>query len=524
MVESMDSNTDMPSGFLISNTNLGNLLQPIEAPLTDRFIVTEDEMVASNESTNIERSQLVADSGVGTGENTSQDRTPDTDEQRVVVADSSRRSSIHWERQLSTVTTVATDNRITSQTQSQSHVRSNRFSRSGRSSKSKSPSSTSSSSSSSSAGSTAQRTPSTHNTHSRKKLHRTSKRSSAATQHDTTTSGDDSSTSSTTSSYSSSSASNDPMQLALRASTRLKADSYRVSENQLHRLFVCIAGVADQLQTNFASDLRQILRSVFLMNMSPSTPEEIDPPVQPKDANGVGDLFEFRASEQDVVIHREQREGSNQSIYSAAEEANPEDTDSVFGSAGNEGGGGNRRQERSASFESNQNATASGAVTSVPFRSRSLGEESTDSDEAIFNNDNVLHISSMMRQRTATVTVPSSRTSGGSVASSPDGSGSSSPTQMSTSPDSSAAPNYRRRTNCERTASVQPPRWIPDDEAPRCMACGQGFTTFRRRHHCRNCGGVFCGVCSSTSAPLPKYGLIKAVRVCKECFLSEVGA
>ena len=34
----------------------------------------------------------------------------------------------------------------------------------------------------------------------------------------------------------------------------------------MHRLFVCIAGVADQLQTNFAGDLRHILKCVFLMS------------------------------------------------------------------------------------------------------------------------------------------------------------------------------------------------------------------------------------------------------------------
>lgn len=39
----------------------------------------------------------------------------------------------------------------------------------------------------------------------------------------------------------------------------------------MHRLFVCIAGVADQLQTNFASDLRNILKCVFLMNSSQTT-------------------------------------------------------------------------------------------------------------------------------------------------------------------------------------------------------------------------------------------------------------
>ncbi|KAM9311643.1 lateral signaling target protein 2 homolog [Gastrophryne carolinensis] len=38
---------------------------------------------------------------------------------------------------------------------------------------------------------------------------------------------------------------------------------YRSDHDMLHRLFVCIAGVADQLQTNFASDLRVILKTVF---------------------------------------------------------------------------------------------------------------------------------------------------------------------------------------------------------------------------------------------------------------------
>ncbi|XP_063148154.1 lateral signaling target protein 2 homolog isoform X1 [Candoia aspera] len=38
---------------------------------------------------------------------------------------------------------------------------------------------------------------------------------------------------------------------------------YRNTEDMIHTLFVCISGVADQLQTNFASDLRTILKSVF---------------------------------------------------------------------------------------------------------------------------------------------------------------------------------------------------------------------------------------------------------------------
>lgn len=36
----------------------------------------------------------------------------------------------------------------------------------------------------------------------------------------------------------------------------------------------------------------------------------------------------------------------------------------------------------------------------------------------------------------------------------------------------------------------EPPLWVPDHLAPRCMACGALFTVVRRRHHCRNCGKV----------------------------------
>lgn len=66
------------------------------------------------------------------------------------------------------------------------------------------------------------------------------------------------------------------------------------------------------------------------------------------------------------------------------------------------------------------------------------------------------------------------------------------------------------------------PAWIPDNDAPRCMACQAGFTVVRRRHHCRNCGKVFCGRCSSNNVPLPRYGHTKPVRVCNRCFLYQV--
>jgi len=38
--------------------------------------------------------------------------------------------------------------------------------------------------------------------------------------------------------------------------------------------------------------------------------------------------------------------------------------------------------------------------------------------------------------------------------------------------------------------------WMPDRLCKQCYACDAQFTVFRRRHHCRLCGQVFCSSCS----------------------------
>nr|CAD7201560.1 unnamed protein product [Timema douglasi] len=165
----------------------------------------------------------------------------------------------------------------------------------------------------------------------------------------------------------------------------ISGNSDRSSDDLIHRLFVCIAGVADQLQTNFAGDLRNILKSVFLINASCSAPSPTPLP---------------------------------------------------------------RELERSPSPSDNDPArTVENAEEAL-----SVGWESPQSS---------LEIES-------------------------------------------------------------PPPWIPDDMAPRCMSCETVFTVVRRRHHCRNCGKVFCARCSSNSVPLPRYGHVKPVRVCNRCFLYQV--
>nr|XP_026498796.1 lateral signaling target protein 2 homolog isoform X2 [Vanessa tameamea] len=228
-------------------------------------------------------------------------------------------------------------------------------------------------------------------------------------------------------------------ELAARQHARQK---FKSSQDLIHRLFVCIAGVADQLQTNFAADLRNILKAVFLLNQTIEMPE-----------TKTEDTIEYQPTEDQII----QNGSSFDSVYSAEE---------VYA-------------------DSNSDSTASESNSRLARR-------------------NTMNATTINEQQQTTTTEARRKSVDNS-----------SNLQASVSTGDLTYTRGGRRSRVERA-----PEWVPDIAAPACMRCLAHFTAFRRRHHCRNCGKVFCASCSSNSIPLPRYGQMKPVRVCDECFQS----
>eukprot|EP00164_Ancoracysta_twista_P003301 GFYU01004409.1.p1 GENE.GFYU01004409.1~~GFYU01004409.1.p1 ORF type:complete len:860 (-),score=269.31 GFYU01004409.1:109-2688(-) len=60
--------------------------------------------------------------------------------------------------------------------------------------------------------------------------------------------------------------------------------------------------------------------------------------------------------------------------------------------------------------------------------------------------------------------------------------------------------------------------WVPDDASICCLVCSRRFTELYRRHHCRHCGSLICGACSSKKLAIENFSNKKKNRVCDSCF------
>lgn len=58
--------------------------------------------------------------------------------------------------------------------------------------------------------------------------------------------------------------------------------------------------------------------------------------------------------------------------------------------------------------------------------------------------------------------------------------------------------------------------WMRDENSKDCFHCGEPFSTFRRKHHCRTCGQIFDSKCTLL-IPGERFGQPGTIRVCKPC-------
>ncbi|PSK54312.1 1-phosphatidylinositol 3-phosphate 5-kinase fab1 [Elsinoe australis] len=58
--------------------------------------------------------------------------------------------------------------------------------------------------------------------------------------------------------------------------------------------------------------------------------------------------------------------------------------------------------------------------------------------------------------------------------------------------------------------------WMKDENARDCFYCGDAFSTFRRKHHCRTCGQIFDAKCTTLVSGRP-FDLPGTLRLCRPC-------
>ncbi|CAL9083132.1 unnamed protein product [Musa acuminata var. zebrina] len=75
--------------------------------------------------------------------------------------------------------------------------------------------------------------------------------------------------------------------------------------------------------------------------------------------------------------------------------------------------------------------------------------------------------------------------------------------------------------NLIKPANEEKDHWVPDEVVSKCTSCGSDFGAFNRRHHCRNCGDIFCDKCRKGRIALTTEENAQQVRVCDRC-MAEV--
>jgi len=287
---------------------------------------------------------------------------------------------------------------------------------------------------------------------------------------------------------------------------------FKSSEDLIHRLYVCISGAADQLQTNFAGDFRSILKYVFVMNATVDDVEEEEEQAVTGGSQETNSQESLSLSEEGETESSTPEQVEVESPDSAGQDPAPVAPIVV----------GARPDNLECGEDALMNETEQSYLRNLP--EQNLGQESS---EFGFPGLDPRLLSTSPPAGLAAMPVYASNldyhlgdhgvlggdvgASGGSNYYQPE------PTLM-TIASGSEAPTEESEAGRSHTVEP-PPAWIPDAMAPLCMGCGVGFSMVRRRHHCRSCGRVFCAKCSPNQVPLPRYGLEKPVRVCNRCYI-----
>lgn len=70
----------------------------------------------------------------------------------------------------------------------------------------------------------------------------------------------------------------------------------------------------------------------------------------------------------------------------------------------------------------------------------------------------------------------------------------------------------------DKPGQARADHWIRDENAETCKACNVKFSFSERKHHCRDCGLIFCNNCTKYETDIPRLNISKSVRVCMACF------
>lgn len=81
----------------------------------------------------------------------------------------------------------------------------------------------------------------------------------------------------------------------------------------------------------------------------------------------------------------------------------------------------------------------------------------------------------------------------------------------------SAAHGIQPNLSNSLSPSIGIPKWKMEQTVNECPICRSQFGFFKRKHHCRACGGVFCDSCTTFRASLTELGLEEQVRICAVC-------